>query len=388
MRVLFLSSWFPNRNYPYNGDFVERHALAVADLCNVAVIYVIPDDNVKGQVFEITEKYNRQLYEIIIYFKRNTCGLKPLAKLINLTRYGKGYYLGNRLLRKKFGRPEIIHGNIIFPIAIVAWFWKILTGIPFIITEHWTLYLAGDSSQIPGRRITRAAIKRAFAVTTVTKNLEKALRRHGYESIYKVIPNVVDTEIFFPDPAPVSGDKVKILHVSSMKEDQKNITGIIRTVKQLSLIRNDFIFTFIGEPQEQQRMLAGKLGLSGDIIVFKGEMSHNEVAENMRQSHFLVMFSKVENLPCVILEALSCGLPVLSSDTGGIPEWINDKNGLLVKPGNEKELLSGFIYMLDNYQQYSRESLHRYAEDNFSKEIIAHSFIDIYKEALKTRGHD
>ena len=204
MKVLFLSSWFPNRIYPFNGDFVERHALAVSGICNVAVLHVMADNQVNGKVFEIIEKNNQKLVEIIIYFKRYTCRIKPFAKCINLLRYARGYLIGFSLLKKKFGKPDIIHANIIFPIAIVAWLWSIFTGIPYIITEHWTLYLAEDKRLIPALWITRKAVKNAFAVTPVTKNLGIALQKLGYKSNFIVVPNVVDTAIFKPGLVPVS----------------------------------------------------------------------------------------------------------------------------------------------------------------------------------------
>jgi glycosyltransferase involved in cell wall biosynthesis len=97
------------------------------------------------------------------------------------------------------------------------------------------------------------------------------------------------------------------------------------------------------------------------------------------------MFSRVENLPCVILEALSCGLPVISSDVGGIREWINDTNGVLVKPDDGAALLNALVSMLDNYSKYDRQSLHQFAVDHFSQDVIAKQFHDIYNIALNTK---
>jgi glycosyltransferase involved in cell wall biosynthesis len=385
MKVLFLSSWFPNRIYPFNGDFVERHALAVSGICEVAVIHVIADIQVKGKVFEIIEKNNQKLLEIIIYFKRNTCRIKPFAKCINLLRYAKGYFKGYCILKKKFGKPDIIHANIIFPIAIVAWLWSLLTRIPYIITEHWTLYLAEDKRQIPALWITRKAVKKAFAVTPVTKTLGIALQKLGYEGRFIVVPNVVDANIFKPRSVPISGNKIKILHVSSMKEEQKNILGIIHTIKRLSELRNDFTVTFVGDVQAHQQAMVTELGIPAELIVFVGEKTHAEVADYMQQSHFLILFSNAENLPCVIPEAFSCGIPVLSSDVGGISEWINGNNGLLVKPGNQDELLKGLVFMINNCKDFNSEFLHKFASDNFGMKTIAKSFYGIYKNALKLK---
>jgi glycosyltransferase involved in cell wall biosynthesis len=383
MKVLFLSSWFPTRIQPLNGDFVERHALAVAGICPAAAIHVQSDDHVKGKIFEAVERKEGALFEIIIYFKRTRSRIKPWARLVNLCRYGRGYLIANDILMKKFGKPDIIHANIIYPSAIVAWIWCFFTGIPYIISEHWTLYLSESSRNIPSPCITRWAVKNAFAIVPVTPHLGEALRHHGYRNRYFVVPNVVDTDVFIPGSPSESPGKLKFLHVSSMKEEQKNITGILRTIKQLSMIRSDFLFTFMGEATADQQALSRELGIPVGLIVFKGEGTHAEVAEHMRQSDVFVMFSRIENLPCAILEALSCGLPVISSDVGGIHDWIRADNGMLVSSGDEDELLKALIAMFDNFKKYDKHALHQYAVDNFSRKVIAGEFREIYQNALK-----
>jgi glycosyltransferase involved in cell wall biosynthesis len=375
--------------FPANGDFVERHALAVSEICTTAVIHVLSDENIKGsQTYEVFEKDNQSLHEILIYFKRSHSIIKPLARMINLCRYGKGYLKGYRILKAKSGKPDLIHANIIFPVSIMAWLWRMFSGIPYIISEHWTLYLTDNIHHLPFIRLTRRAVKKASVVAPVTKNLEMALQRHGYKGNYEIVPNVVDTAKFTPGLRNPESGKVRLLHVSSMKEEQKNISGILRVIERLSLLRNDFIITFIGDVQDSQKKLADELGLTDDILVFKGELSHDEVAVSMHQSDVLVMFSNIENLPCVILEALSCGLPVISSDVGGIREWVNESCGVLVHPANEVELLNALNYMLDHHPQYNREDLHQYAVENFSKKAIAEKFCSIYKRVLNSLSDD
>ena len=388
MKVLFLSSWFPNRVTPLNGDFVERHALAVSKICHTAVIHVASDNNISARFFEVHEIQKDALTEIIVYFKRKKVPVKPVSKLINNAFFGLGYVTGYRRLIKKFGKPDIIHGNIIFPISVIAWLFSILIGIPYILSEHWTIYLSGESKKIPDGLFIRKAVRKSGALVPVTWNLQKSLAKLGYATKYYVVPNVVDTEKFKPGDPHSPEKKKRLLHVSSMKEDHKNISGIIRTIKRLHDIRNDFICTFAGEASDQQQELAVELGLSGDTIVFAGEVTHDEVATLMQKSHFLVMFSRIENLPCVILEALSCGIPVISSDVGGISEWISTSNGILVKPGDEDALLEGLVNMMDNYEKYNPEKLHRFAIKNFSPAIIAGQFNEIYLQVMQKKAND
>jgi glycosyltransferase involved in cell wall biosynthesis len=379
MKVLFLSSWFPNRVSPLNGDFVERHALAVSKICTTSVIHVASDIQIKGHFFEIHEIQKQDLFEIIIYFKRSSIGL------FNQLSYVLGYFIGYRMVLKKSGKPDVIHANIIFPVSHIAWLFHMVTRIPYIISEHWTIYLSSDKKLIPSGRLIKLAVKQAFALVPVTRNLMKALQELGYENNYFIVPNVVNTKVFTPSSHVLPGDYKHLIHVSSMKEEQKNISGIIKAVHKLRKIRNDFNFTFIGEVHDEQIQLASDLGLFNGTVIFEGMKQHDEVAAAMQKSHIFVLFSRVENLPCVILEALSCGLPVISSDVGGISEWISDSNGILVKPNDENELIEAMKNMLDNYQKYSIPSLHRFATDNFGEAAIAEKFYTIYNKALHAK---
>jgi glycosyltransferase involved in cell wall biosynthesis len=381
MNVLFLSSWFPNRTAPYNGDFVERHALAVSELCTTSVVHVIPDDDPACPLLEITELRRGNLYEVIIYFRRFTGWLKPVNRIVNLFRYAIGYYKGYRKIRTIQGKPEIIHANILYPISAVAWMISRLTGIPYIISEHWTGFLTSKDAQIKIGAFVHFTVNNAFALVPVTINLQQALIRHGFYNQYRIVPNVVDTDLFALQK-PANARLKHFIHVSSMKEHQKNISGILRSLGRLTKIRSDFAFTFVGDDQPFQAELASTLGLLPHRVVFKGMRSNQEVAELMQESDVLVLFSAFENLPCVLLEALSCGLPVISSDTGGIKEWIKEDHGILVNPGDEDSLLNALISMLDYSGKYDSHKLRAYAIEHFSKKIIARQFLEIYRQAL------
>lgn len=380
MKVLFLSSWFPNRTAPYNGDFVERHAIAISKICTTSVLHVIPDDNPACPWLEITEAKKDRLYEVIIYFRRFTRWPQAVNRLLNYILYTIGYYKGYLKIKKVLGKPDIIHANVVFNISVIAWVFKFLFGIPFIISEHWTLFHTKKPSEIKGS-FGRFAAKRAFALIPVSISLRDAMIKHGFDNDYRVVPNVVDTNLFKLKKA--NNQIRRFLHVSSMKEEQKNISGILCTLQRLYLTRTDFTFTFAGEVQPGQISLAESFGLLNHPVVFRGMLNHHQVAELMQESDVLVMFSRFENLPCVILEALSCGIPIISTDVGGIREWINEHNGILINEGDEDALYEAFITMMEQHDKFDPENLRNYAIEHFGEDVIAREFIEIYKQALK-----
>ena len=118
-------------------------------------------------------------------------------------------------------------------------------------------------------------------------------------------------------------------------------------------------------------------------MVFTGLISYAEVASYLRKADALIMFSRYENLPCVILEALCCGLPVIASDVGGIREVINKENGILIASENENELLQSMNYLLDNLEKYDRESIASSAGEKFNYKTVAQQFTFAYQSVLK-----
>jgi glycosyltransferase involved in cell wall biosynthesis len=119
-------------------------------------------------------------------------------------------------------------------------------------------------------------------------------------------------------------------------------------------------------------------------VVFTGLISYAEVASYLRKADALIMFSRYENLPCVILEALCCGVPVVASDVGGIREVINKENGILIHSENENELIEAMNYMLDNLEKYNKENIASSASEKFNYQTVVQQFTFAYQTVLKS----
>ncbi len=99
----------------------------------------------------------------------------------------------------------------------------------------------------------------------------------------------------------------------------------------------------------------------------------------MKRAHVLVMFSRHENFPCTVIEALCCGLPVISSDVAGIKEAVNCKNGILVSASDEAQLLDGLKKIQDEYGSYNVDLIATNAKQKYSYQIIGKQFSELYE---------
>jgi glycosyltransferase involved in cell wall biosynthesis len=189
----------------------------------------------------------------------------------------------------------------------------------------------------------------------------------------------VNTNLFYPS-VKNSETPFRFIHISSLI-DQKNPKGIVRSF--IELRKQNF---------EAELLLAGPLTTElmdyinlydvGTGIRCTGEISYEQVSIELRKSSSLILFSFYENMPCVILEALCTGIPVISTRVGGIPEVIHDKNGILIQPGNEIELQEAMKQMMMNFSKFDREKISRQAREQFSYETIGQQITNVYRSVL------
>src|SRR5205814_5406654 len=105
--------------------------------------------------------------------------------------------------------------------------------------------------------------------------------------------------------------KFRFIHVSGLNH-QKNVEGILRTINRLSELRKDFEIVIVGDISPASQKMINDLKLNS-VVSCTGEISNRQVAMEMQQASAFVMFSRHENFPCVMVEALCCGLPVIGT---------------------------------------------------------------------------
>jgi glycosyltransferase involved in cell wall biosynthesis len=385
IKVLYLPRWYPNRYDPMPGLFIERHARSVSHLAEISVLYVHADEALKGKNFDAVISRDDELLQVKVYYKYAKSGIKFYNKITNVIRFLRSHIKGYRLINKHSGVPDLIHVNVLTRLGFLAFIFKLFTGKPYVITEHWTRYLPATDSfdGFIKKRITQIVVRYASAVLPVTFNLQKAMETHGLKNWnYKVIPNVVDIEKFKPSSKSTLTHQAAMVHVSCFDDKQKNISGLLRVLKKLSASRQDWHCQMVGDgiDFEKLKKYAENIKLREPFIYFQGLKENNELIELMSNADFQVMFSRYENLPVVILESYACGVPVLSTNVGGIYEHMNNDLGMLIPSEDEDELFDKLNTMIDNRHRYDKKVIRLYAEEHFSEAVIGKQLYEVYKQ--------
>ena len=375
--IVFLARWYPHRYDPMFGLFVQRHAEAAALFNDITAIYCHAcerqQDNKttrqQASKFEIVRTLENNVDTIRVYYE------KPKNKILSLIRF----YRANMKALKLCKKPDMIHVHILTRLGVIAWIQKLLHKTPYIITEHWSRYLPGnDFGGFLRKMFTKIVVRNAETVTTVTENLAIAMKNHGLKNDnYIVLPNVVNLDMFHISDR--DNNPCKIIHISCFEDKSKNISGLLESLKMIEEKGIDFQCTLIGEGMDLELMKekAQNLQLINKVS-FTGLMEGQKLADELSSGDFLVLSSNYENMPVVILEALASGLPVVSTNVGGIKEMIDESKGILVEPRNKEALADAMIKMIETYKSYDANYLRNSVIEKYGYESVGRFLSGLY----------
>ncbi len=375
-KVLFLSAWYPNRYDAMAGLFVRKHAQSIVDDVDVCVLYLHIDNKIS--TVDIEQNITDGLREIVVYV--------PFAKnfFVRVIRFLKGFFCGYSLVQQTFGKPDITQVNVLTRNGVLAYWLKLTQKIPYIIVEHWSRYLPENFCYrgFWRRKVTEFVVSRAEKIMTVSNVLKKAMQQQNIRGDYEVVYNVVDDE-FFKLRRRADNTPKRILHISCFDDKNKNISGILQATKMLSAKRKDFELVVVGTGPDYQRVIefANELKFPPQMVRFTSEQTPMQVAEWLAESDIFVLFSMFETAGVVVMESLAAGVPVIATNTGIVPDFINSTNGAVVEFDDTEALSEAINCMLDNLDLYNRTNISN-AVQCFSRQSVAKQFLDVYNQIL------
>jgi len=384
LNILFVPRWYPSRVDPMPGLFVLRQAEALAKSHVVQVLSVHPDPSCRVK-FEVVQTVEKDVRTCRVYYKTHQEGNRLITKVLDISRFVKAHFKGVKAL--KGFRPDIIHGHVLTREILFAFYLAHKWHIPYLISEHWSRYLPenGTYKGMTRKWLTQFLVRRSAGVTAVSGTLKQAMLAHklGHKRFY-IVPNTIDTSAYLPLGNWDVSNKASILHVSCFEDKSKNIRGFLDSVALVFSSRTDFIVRLLGEGPDLASMkeYAASLGLGPDKVRFTGLIRGDDLIKLYQTSSFLVQSSRYETFGTVVAEALSCGLPVISTPTGIAPEIIDRSNGILLQQHGVNEMADAINIMLDNYTTFDRQKLHESISGVYAERKVTDQLTGIYRETI------
>lgn len=383
MKCIWLVSWFPNPTDPSAGDFIERQAYAVAPFINrLDILFVYKDPQIPMGTTQTTVESHANITIHRIAYGNQSSG-SILEPFWSMRRYKALQENWLNTYEQQWGTPDILHVHVAMKAGIIAPKFKKKWNVQYLVTEHWTGYYPHAKPNFKSMgfaysRLNRTILQQAALLLPVSNALGKLMQHQAPGVPFQVIPNVVDTQLFYEREVSVN-HSFRFLHFSYLNE-QKNPRAIIDACLATWKKGYQFECYLIGAPRKELVAYAHEIGLPERVLHVLPAISYKEVAQWMRKGDALLLFSKWENLPCVVLEALCCGLPVISSDVGGIAEVINTQNGILVAHYEVSNLAAAMEEMLLHTNRYTASSIASDASELFNYYTIGKQLAEAYQK--------
>ena len=338
MKVLFLTPWYPSEKDAMSGLFVQKHVEAV-----------------RAQGVEVRVIFSQTIPDTWRQYKA---------------------------LQREGWKPDLVQLNVIQKQGLLA---KTI-GVPYIIVEHWSGYLPenGQFNRMSRfkRDLYRHIANNAEMILTVSEPLQKAMQACGIQNEHwGTIDNVVDDFFFEPRVKSQDSRLKTLLHVSCFDERAKNVKGLLRAAKMLSEKRQDWKLKLVGTgvDYEDVRAYADTLDIPKGCLEWTGELTPQQVADEMHRADALVLSSRYETYGVVLAEAAAAGLPILSTPVG-IAEEVAD---LIVpqeiaqhKAGTFAEFIESILWNEKITNQKSKIT------NQFTADAIGRKLVSIYDSCL------
>ena len=343
MKVLSVSHLFPNRFSPNYGIFVKERVKAVSENIDSKIIAPLPYFPMIG-FFERYKGINRierieKFDNVFVHYPRHIV-IPKYFKFID----GYLYYLSMNAFFSRMIKDyhiDLLDLHWVYPDAYAGLKWAKRFKKKIIVTVRGDKSICYFERSIRKRLLikTLRSVDHIIAVSTDLRN--KVVSEYGVDdNCVTVIPNGIDTRNFFLI------DKKEALKLCGLERGKRYILSLSRLSKEKGLEYLFRAFSFLnctdlillvagsGPLKGELFKLASDLNISNNVR-FIGEVDHNEAYKWYNAADVFCLPSIGEGCPNVIIEALACGTPIVSTRVGGIPDLVISQDyGLLVQPSD------------------------------------------------------
>jgi glycosyltransferase involved in cell wall biosynthesis len=362
---------------------------------------------VEKVVYELSKRLVKMGCEVLVITLGDDCSIYNVGRIkvyrlasMNLTKIFQMQLSVPKSIRtvlrvaKEFS-PDIIHAhNIFFTTSLLAVLVKHVFHRKMVLSAHlgdisnlallgqWKALAAETYEKILGRII----ISSSDVVIAVSNSVRKHILSLGASpKKVIVIPNGVDLEEFGLQSDVHKGNESNIIFVGRLIPNK----GLEYLVKAAEILVDEKVkrikFKIVGDGPCRQQLeeLVAKHGLSTHFE-FLGHVPR--VSDVLREGGIFVRPSLTEGMPLTVLEAMASGLPVIATNVGGTSEIIiHNETGILIEPGNVKQLAEAIKYLIESPNealrlgQNARAFIEHYYKEKFSWDKAASRILAVYE---------
>jgi len=286
------------------------------------------------------------------------------------------------------GTPDVIHAHAMFMGGIIGSELARRSGVPLVITEHSTVY---QRRPIPAFQIeeARAAMSTAEALLVVSPQLGEVMQHTlgSFAPPAEWVPNMVDGAFLSAPLNTRRGDgPFRFLNIAFLYE-KKGHADLLAAFAERFGGDSGVQLRIGGDGPERVRLhaLADALGVSAQVA-WLGPLSREAVLAEMGAADAFVLSSRIETFGVVLIEALACGLPVIATRSGGPECFVDERDGLLVEPGDVAGLGSAMEQLKTHAADYDAADIRQRCDERFGENALVTKLESVYTRAVSGGG--
>lgn len=275
---------------------------------------------------------------------------------------------------------DIIHAQATYPAALVARTLSKKYGIPYVVSIRMSPFPFNEFLTSGGqlRSLISEPLQNANALIATSSSLKNRMESLGLSNV-QVINNPVDTDFF--DYLGHESDELNILSIARL-EDQKGIDILIESI---ALLGNQFQGKLRVGGEGSRKFAYQNLALEKGIdhkIEWLGELSREQVRDEMQRCSFYALPSRHETFGNVLLEAMACGKPLIATRCGGPEDIVTNEVGFLCEVENVQDLAKNISQMIEVYRTFQPENLRKEVLAKFPSESFSDQMKKIYSSTI------
>lgn len=354
--------------------FCRDLAEALARQIRVSVLHIYFSRSAGTVQESVVSDPERMLTTTTVALPRSACFL------VNQWRYYRALFRHVGRIRRA-GKPRLIHAQVTWKSGFDAWCIRLLTGLPFVLTEHQTGWLPEDHS-LSGwkKKLSVFILRRAGQVFAVSGRLAGCMQSHLRKPV-AVVANVIHPVFTSAEVLPEPENPV-FLHVSNFREHHKQTGAIIRMFSRLAAEKPQAALWLNVPEGDFAAFKSAHPDLAwSQISLLPPVHDRQSLAMRMSQSTCIISFSRFETFGLTLAESACTGISAIFTPCGGADLFYTEHSGIPCDPDQEESLLAAMREAAVP-GRFNRSYIATTAREYFDNRKVVESYLNSYLSVI------
>ncbi len=230
-------------------------------------------------------------------------------------------------------------------------------------------------------------IKASNIITTVSESVAQELKKYYIKNKDIIVTGNGVDEKFFNDKNNKSNDRQKNILFVGRIDREKGVFDLIECAKYIFSTRSDIFFNLAGKGRDLKKLLKKiKKAKIQNRFIFLGQVEKYHIVILYQNASIFVLPSYHEGLPGVILEAMSCGLPIIATDVRGNQDLISQgENGILIPPRDPKKMADELKRLLEDKKlmEFLGKNARKTIIEKYTWKVVSNNFLKCYESLIE-----